>query len=72
MLYLLLIEKADSFKFAPEKRKTKPAAVPERISNRKKTVSRSDFVETQIMNLSLQTQKADSFRFAPPPEKLLY
>jgi hypothetical protein len=29
-------------------------------------------VETQIMNLSLQTQKADSFRFAPPPEKLLY
>jgi hypothetical protein len=30
MLYLPLIEKADSFKFAPEKRKTKPAAVPER------------------------------------------
>jgi hypothetical protein len=30
MPYLLLIEKADSFKFAPRKAKTKPVAVPER------------------------------------------
>jgi len=72
MLYLLLIEKADSFKFAPEKRKTKPAAVPERISNRKKRFLVQISWKTQIMNPSLQTQKADSFRFAPPPEKLLY
>jgi len=73
MPYLLLIEKADSFKFAPREAKNQASCSSGEISNK----NNGQFLvqiswKSQIMNLSLQTQKADSFKFAPLPEKLLY